>query len=207
MSRKKISFRDLKTTADVAVWVARLNSEWPERREIVDHIVQQVGQWPGPDLLVIELCSGHGQLARALLQAWPQLRYTGFDSSALLLQSAGADLAEFGSRVSLIEANLNQAAWLDQVPQPVQAIVSMQSLHDLGGEAEVDRIYGLAKQLLAPGGLFLNADLVVPPGKPLPHNPGRRSIARHLELLQSHGYRQVSCSLAAGDFGCCLGYK
>jgi hypothetical protein len=47
----------------------------------------------------------------------------------------------------------------------------------------------------------VNADLVVAPGEELPDNPGRRSIGRHLELLQAHGYSTVACTLAAGGFG------
>ncbi|MCP4360348.1 MAG: hypothetical protein GY796_20260, partial [Chloroflexi bacterium] len=85
-------------------------------------------------------------------------------------------------------------------------IVSMQSLHDLGDEAAVNRIYGLAKSLLVPGGLFLNADLIVPPQQDKPGNPGRRSISRHLELLQAQDYRQVTCTLARGEFGCFVAF-
>ena len=57
-----------------------------------------------------------------------------------------------------------------QVANPVNAIISMQSLHDLGDGHQSERIYRLAKDLLAPGGLFLNADLL--------HN---------LSLLFAHG--------------------
>jgi len=38
----------------------------------------------------------------------------------------------------------------------------MQSLHDLGDETAVDRIYRLAHKVLTRGGMFLNADLYTP---------------------------------------------
>jgi hypothetical protein len=115
-------------------------------------------------------------------------------------------LEPFKGRSRLIRVDLNRDEWLAQVSNNNQAIISMQSLHDLGGEPEVDRIYGLAQTLLVPGGLFLNADLVTPPGQDKPDNPGRRSIPRHLELLKAHGYERVACTLALGDFACMIGF-
>jgi hypothetical protein len=109
--------------------------------------------------------------------------------------------------VRLIQADLNADGWLAQVSSPAHAVVSMQSLHDLGGEAQVNRIYNLARQLLVPGGLFLNADLITLSGRDLPNNPGRRSISRHLLLLRAQDYERVACTLKRGRFGCCVGYK
>ena len=83
----------------------------------------------------------------------------------------------------------------------------MQSIHDLGGEAEVSRIYGLAHQLLKSGGIFINADLIVQPGEVLPNNPGRCSIPKHLELLTNHGYTNLDCVLEDGGFACVVGRK
>ena len=86
---------------------------------------------------------------------------------------------------------------------PVHAVFSLQSLHDLGDGYQVERIYKMARNLLAPGGLFLNADLLHNPADP---RPGRLTIERHLELLHAHGYQRVACTLETGGFGCCTGY-
>jgi hypothetical protein len=145
-------------------------------------------------------------LAELLLTRLPHITYTGLDFSELLLRVAQERLDPFGARSRLIRVDLNQDKWLAQVSNNNQAIVSMQSLHDLGGEPQVDRIYGLARTLLVPGGLFLNADLVTLPGQDKPDNPGRRSVPRHLELLQAHGYTRVACTLELGDFACVVGF-
>jgi len=202
-----MSFRDLQTTADVLAWIDRLNADRPERTEVIQHIVTQVEALPFPELHVVELCPGAGLLAEALLTAAPQIQYTGIDFLELLINFSRDRLTPFGDRATLIQADLNKNGWMGQFPQGVHAIISMQSLHDLGGEPEVNRIYGLAQTMLKPGGLFLNADLVVPPDADKPDNPGRRSIPRHLELLRSHGYGRVSCSLEKGEFGCCVAFK
>lgn len=201
-----LTSRNLQSQEDIIQWNARLDRERPERQDVIRHIVNQVAALPFPAAEVVELCSGTGQLAEALLITLPQIRYTGLDRSEVLIAYASKRLASFDNRATLIQANLNEVAWLDDLRKPLQAIVSMQSLHDLGGEAEVDRIYGLSKKLLASGGLFLNADLTVPPGQDKPDNPGRRSIPRHLELLRRHGYQNVVCTLELGEFGCFVAF-
>jgi hypothetical protein len=145
-------------------------------------------------------------LAEVLLREAPLLTYTGLDSSEPLLTSARERLAPFGDRVELIETDLNANDWPNRLSGEIQAIVSMQSLHDLGDESRLNRIYGMARKLLVPAGLFLNADLIVPPKQDNPKNPGRRSVPRHLELLQAHGYEQVACTLEIGEFGCFVAY-
>lgn len=207
----KRSFRQLETQQHAFEYVQRLNTEWPERAAICRHIAQQVAKTAArlntAEPHVLELCCGPGVLAEALLTAQPTIRYMGIDLSPTLLEFTHQRLQSHANRVTLIQANLNEDTWLAQLENcatapPFHAIVTMQSLHDLGGEPEVSRIYGLARDLLTPGGLFLNADLIVAPGAELPNNPGRRSIARHLELLEQHGYTNSHNTLTVGGFGC-----
>lgn len=201
-----LTFRDLRTFEDVKQWLADLNSRRPERTEVMQHISHQLKALPFPAVQVVELCAGPGQLAAAMLTELPQINYTGLDASELLLAFAREQLAPFGSRATLIQADLNQDEWLSRLPSQVHAVVSLQSLHDLGGEVEVSRIYRLAKNLLVPGGLLLNADLVVPPGSDDPEQPGRRSIPRHLELLRAHGYERGACTIQRGELGCVMAF-
>jgi hypothetical protein len=200
------SFRDLQTEQDISGWVAELNQDRPERAAIMRHIVAQVKRACFEPLHLVELAPGAGHLAAQLLREMPQLTYTGLDSSELLLTYAQKRLAAFERRAKLIRVDLNADDWPDLLPDRVQAIVSMQSLHDLGDEGQVNHIYGLAKSLLVPGGLLLNADLVVPAGQTNPDNPGRLSVPRHLNLLRSHGYERVACTLELGDFGCLVAF-
>lgn len=202
-----LSFRNIRSEDDVVDYVDRLNRKWPERRDVIRQIYEQIKALPFLQPHIVELCSGPGQLAEFLLKELPLITYTGLDLSTPLMSFARRRLAPFGNRAVLIQANLNADDWLAQMPENIHAIVSMQSLHDLGGEEQVSRIYRLAQSLLAPGGLFLNADLVVSPQQDASPNSGRRSISRHLELLQTQGYRRVSCPLQLGEFGCIVGFK
>ncbi|MEM7030257.1 MAG: class I SAM-dependent methyltransferase [Chloroflexota bacterium] len=201
-----VTFRDLQTPQQALDWTAQLNDKWPERIAVIDHIISLLQKLPFSDIHIVELCPGVGTLALALLSAIPDLTYTGLDSSSVMVETATKQLQLYRPKAQVVETDLNQDAWLDVLPNQVQAIVSMQSLHDLGGEKEVDRIYRLAKTKLAPKGLFLNADLIVPEGIERANNPGRRSVSRHLNLIQMHHYEQVSCTLQTGEFACIVGY-
>ena len=79
----------------------------------------------------------------------------------------------------------------------------MQSLHDLGDGHQIERVYRLAQDLLAPGGLFLNADLLYDPADP---RPGRMPMERHLSLLFAHGFQRPQCTMEIDSFGCIVGF-
>ena len=64
-------------------------------------------------------------------------------------------------------------------------------------------MYQLAHDLLAAGGLFLNADLLQNPEDP---HPGRLTVERHLSLLSAHGFRRIACTLETGGMGCLVGF-
>ena len=163
-----------------------------------------------PQPYILELGCGPGRLAERLLATVAHLHYTGVDISPPFLNFARQRLATYTHQVQLCEADLNDATWPEQIASlgnngRFHAIISLQSLHDVGDEAAISRVYGLAKELLVPGGFLLNADLVVEEGEELPNNPGRRSISRHLDMLRQQGYHSVACTLAVGGFGCVMG--
>lgn len=208
---RRARFRQQYDTPE-AIWAyrQRLETQWPARAQLVQHIADLILGLGQPQPQILELCCGFGRLAEVLLTAVPQLHYTGVDVSPPFLDFARQQLAAY-PQVRLLEVDLNDEDWPHLVtPAPqarFHAIVSLQSLHDIGDETAVSRVYSLAKPLLLPGGFFLNADLIVADGESLPNNPGRRSIARHLQLLQEHGYVDVACTRAAGGFGCVSGWQ
>jgi GNAT superfamily N-acetyltransferase len=197
-----ISFKSVSTDADVLDYLVQLNRSRPKRKQLIIHIVEQLVRLARRDLNVLELCSGPGMLAQYLLKQMPHVNYTGFDWSPAFVDFVQRRVTLFRAQAVLHRTDLNRDEWLKSVPETLHAIISMQSLHDLGDESHVSRIYELAYQLLAPGGLFINADLTVPAGTQNPDNPGRLSIPRHLELLRMHGFQQVRCSLQEDEFAC-----
>ncbi len=197
----------------ITAYLRRLETNWPERSTLLmPHLTERVAGLGQTQPQVLELCCGPGQLAATLLAAMPDLHYTAVDLSPPFLDFARQRLADAADRVALFEADLSEESWPRLVAAQgnagrFHAIVSLQSLHDVGDATAISRVYGLARQLLLPGGFLLNADLIVPAGEELADNPGRLSIARHLDLLREQGYANVDCTLAAGGFGCVIGWQ
>lgn len=211
-SERRARFRHYENAAAIVAYQQRLDTEWPERTQLIQHVAELVIALGQPQPHVLELCCGPGRLAESLLTTVPNLHYTGVDVSPPFLDFARQRLAAYADQVQLLEADLNDATWPKQIALlgnngRFHAIVSLQSLHDVGDETAITRVYGLARELLAPGGFLLNADLVVAEGEELPNNPGRRSIPRHLDLLRQQGYHSVTCTLAVGGFGCVMGRR
>lgn len=211
-ANRRDRFRQYDTPAAVTAYLARLANGWPERPQLALHIVKQISTLGKAAPRVLELCCGPGWLAAQLLPALPTMHYVGVDISPPFLTFARAELAPHADRVTLLEIDLSNAAWPATLTNQVgaasfDAIISLQSLHDVGDEATIARLYGECKALLAPRGLLLNADLIVPPGELLPDNPGRLSVERHLALLAEQGYQTPSCTLSTAKFGCLIGFK
>lgn len=193
--------KEFDSVAELVEWAKSLDERWPERQQVMQHICAQLTRVPFLKPNVVELCCGAGTLAEFLMRESPRVQYRGLDASASLLQFTGERLAGFGDRVvGLHQVDLNED-WLGLLPDPVHAIVSMQSLHDVGNDEAVNRVYGLAKRALTRGGLFLNADLATP------ERPGRMPVERHLKFLQAQGFDHVACTLEMGSFVCAVGFR
>jgi len=210
-TNRRARFRQYDTPAAVTAYLARLAQGWPERPELALHIAQQLRALGKAAPRVLELCCGPGWLAAQLLPALPTMHYVGVDISPPFLAFAQAELAPHAHRITLLENDLSDAAWpaglVSQVgTAPFDAIISLQSLHDVGDAATIGRLYGQCKSLLGPGGFLLNADLIVPPGEALPDNPGRLPVTQHLALLAAQGFAAPACTLTLGAFGCVSGY-
>jgi SAM-dependent methyltransferase len=200
---------DLRTVQDIESWLARLNREWPQRAEVAQHIANQVSALPGERLQVVELACGSGYLAGWLLRMIPNIRYIGFDRSQHLLEFARRHVAILAGQVDgqpqihLHEADLNQDLWVNWLREralagQVDAVVSLQSIHDLGDEEAQFRAYRRVRTVLRVGGIFVNGDLLFDPDTP---HPRRLPAHRHLDLLREAGFAHVNCTLQLAEFG------
>lgn len=193
--------REFDSVPELVEWAKSLDDRWPERQQVMQHIAEQLNRVPFLKPNVVELCCGAGVLAEFLLRESLRLQFRGLDASASLLKFTGERLVGFGDRVvGLHQVDLNDD-WLGLLPDPVHAIVSMQSLHDVGDDEAVSRVYGMAYQALTRGGMFLNADLATP------ERPGRMPVERHLEFLRAQGFEHVGCTMEIGSFVCVVGFR
>ncbi len=131
----------------------------PDRELQLEHFAQLIPEVPGR-FDIVEIGCGQGLLAAALLKAFPLCAVHGFDGSAAMLEHARQALAEFGERFQPHAFELADRRWR-RFTRPVQAVVSSLVVHHLDGAGKRELFADMANAL-APGGVLLIADLVLP---------------------------------------------
>ncbi|MDE0461088.1 MAG: class I SAM-dependent methyltransferase [Caldilineaceae bacterium] len=187
---------DVRTDSEVRSWEARLNRERPQRREVAAWITSQISPASAGSPRVVELACGAGFLAEVLKGQLSGLRYCGFDLSPHLLEYARRRLdgspGEEGNATTMHfrRADLVRDNWTAQLVEigwagKVDAVVSIQALHDLGDLAQQKLVLEQARSLLREGGLLAYGDLLLDAENP---HPSRYSLEEHEEMLRSCGF-------------------
>jgi tRNA (cmo5U34)-methyltransferase len=141
-------YRDI---ADVAV---------PRRQDMVATLVSTVPFGHDEPLKILELGSGDGGLAEALLTVFPRATLTALDGSESMRRESTRRLALFGDRARVAAFDLAALDWWDRM-FGVDVIVSSLCLHHLS-DAKKQYLYKAAAERLSPRGALLIADLVEP---------------------------------------------
>jgi len=146
--------------ADVAV---------PRRQEMTATLVAAVPFTADEPVKVLELGSGDGRLAEALLTVFPRATVTALDGSESMRREASTRLALFGDRARVVAFDLAALDWWDRM-FGVDLIVSSLCLHHLN-DAKKQYLYRAAAERLSPRGALLIADLIDP------QHPASRRLA------------------------------
>jgi SAM-dependent methyltransferase len=182
------------TGLDFAAWMARWDAQqatYLADREgrfdaLFDALEAALGDRP---MTVVDLGCGPGSLGVRLLDRFPSARVVGVDVDPVLLALArGA----YGGRdrLSFAVADLREGRWLDALGlDRADAAVSSTALHWLGGD-EIRRLYRDLAGLLAPGGIFLDADHARP-------GPGAAGLAEVASRMAEIHRRRASGAGAA----------
>ena len=132
----------------------------PERELQIRVICDLIPATDGPvDLL--ELCPGEGLTTRALLERFPEARVHAFDGSPAMLESTRARAGAHAGRLTTRAFDLAAEGWRDP-EMGCHGIVSSLAVHHLDGPGKRDLFADLYR-MLAPGGVFVLADLTEPP--------------------------------------------
>jgi len=146
--------------ADVAV---------PRRREMIATLVSTVPFAHDEPVKILELGSGDGRLAEALLTVFPRATLTALDGSESMRRETTGRLALFGDRARVAAFDVAALDWWDRM-FGVDLIVSSLCLHHLN-DAKAQYLYKAAAERLTPRGALLIADLVDP------QHPAARRLA------------------------------
>jgi tRNA (cmo5U34)-methyltransferase len=126
---------------------------------------------PGAVRHAVELCCGEGLLTRALLERHPEAIVHAFDGSEVMLAAARVRAGPHAARLRTRRFDLAATDWRGLRFRP-DAVVSSLAVHHLDGAGKQALFRDIAAAL-APGGVFVLADLVEPAAA-----RGRRVAAR-----------------------------
>lgn len=129
------------------------------RAERFEIIIRMIRATQGNVRRVLDLGCGAGTLTELILEAFPQCQVIGVDVDASMLALARPRLEKFGRRVELLHEDLRDKSWLGGAGSGFDAVVSATALHWLSPE-NLAALYEQLARVIAPGGIFLNADHV-----------------------------------------------
>ncbi|MFC2026052.1 class I SAM-dependent methyltransferase [Chloroflexota bacterium] len=115
-------------------------------------------------MAIIDLCCGEGLLSGALLKRFPNCRVYGYDGSREMLNLAAQNLSNYKNRFVAQGFNLAEKDWRNPGIS-LNAIVSSLCIHHLSANQKQE-LYVDIFRILAPGGVFIIADLVQPASNP-----------------------------------------
>lgn len=189
---------DLRDRTVAAAWAAAADVKRPWRAELRAHI----GQLCGDARRVLELGAGPGQLAEAILETGAIERYTLLDFSPPMLDMSRTRLGR--APVDYLERDFTRAEWSAGLAG-YDAVVAMQSVHELRHKRHAAGLYARVREVLRPGGRLIVCD----------HEPAAcdRSRALYATIEEQHaafadaGFTDITTSLVLRGLYVCAGRR
>ncbi len=141
--------------------------EWymPDREERFRVMLDMVEALVGPAPRLLDLACGTGSITDRALKRFPDATSTGVDLDPALLAIAAGHFAG-DERVTLVTADLKDPHWRARLPHDsYDAVLTATALHWLPS-TDLAVLYGQLAPLVAPGGVFMNADHMPDPDTP-----------------------------------------
>lgn len=177
---------DLRSAADARAWAETAERKRPWRPRlraaIADAVVEHAA---GKAQRVLELGPGPGWLAEELLGRGVVERYTLLDFSLPMLEMCRARLG-FRPELAYVHGDFAGDAWPAMVEGPFDAVVAMQSTHELRHKRHLARLYRHARGVLRAGGLLVVCD----------HEPGEAADARRTALFATVAEQREAMRMA-----------
>jgi SAM-dependent methyltransferase len=148
---------DLRSMAHARDWATTAMAKRPWREEFFGQIAHELSQISAAPLSILELGSGPGFLARHVLSALPTSKYVALDFSTAMHELARQRLRGQASQVEFLEVDFRAAHWAKGLPC-VDAVVTMQAVHELRHKRHAPQFYQTVRPLVTQGGILLMCD-------------------------------------------------
>ncbi len=157
------------TIADIdwTSWLHRYDAQQevytPARERRFDLVIDLVETHVPPEASVLDIGAGPGSLAARLLARLPGARCVALDADPVMIELGRRSLGDVGGRLRWVRTDVLDEDWRAALGEEhVDAAVSSAALHWLPA-ADLVRVYREIAQLLSPGAVFVNADLLLFP--------------------------------------------
>ena len=166
-------------------WDRQQEAFLPDREERFAAMLEAVAATTeGAAPRVLDLAGGTGTISLRALARFPAAQVTVLDQDPVLMAIASASLRDRGQ---VVDADLSDPGWRAKLPgEDFDAVLTATALHWLPAE-RVAVLYGEVREVLRPGGIFVNAD----------HMP-EDSLPTLSERLRDHGRAEREARYAAG---------
>jgi SAM-dependent methyltransferase len=134
----------------------------PLANEQLDAMLRVIAAFGIPTRTVLDIGAGDGAAAEAVATRFPVERVTLVDFSPPMLARANDRFTGWHGALDIVDADLGDPRWLDNLPGDVPAydlVVSRYAIHHLPHERKRS-LYAEVFNRLAPGGLFVNIEHV-----------------------------------------------
>jgi ubiquinone/menaquinone biosynthesis C-methylase UbiE len=180
---------DLRVREDAAEWVATADRKRPWRASLRATFAELLRALDPPPRRLLELGGGPGLLAEAVLDACAVDEYVLLDFSPAMLEMARARLAA-RANVRFVLADFKQPGWTAALPSRFDAVLAMQSVHEIRHKRHVPELYRQLRTILRPGGLLIVCDHT-PPDDSARMTALHATEAEQHSALSSAGFDQV----------------
>jgi tRNA (cmo5U34)-methyltransferase len=146
----------------VAWFVENAETIIPRRREQLGLLADLILSPCDAAIAVLDLGAGFGAATEEILTRYANASVICVDGSAEMVRIARERMAKYGARVRFCHADLADATWRQSIDGSFEAVVSAVAIHHLSDERK-RALYREVYDLLLPGGVFLNNDIVATP--------------------------------------------
>jgi tRNA (cmo5U34)-methyltransferase len=147
----------------VAEYIDRMDEQEAERAVIFDLMAKLVPAEPDAAISVLDVGSGYGPVAAAVLDAFPNAHAIGMDISDAMMDRGRERMARFGNRFEYMVGDFADGTLPEQAiaAGPFDLVVSARAIHHLPAEGMAS-LYASIGASIKSGGAFFNMDTASP---------------------------------------------
>src|SRR3954469_23564339 len=145
----------------VKEYVVRMDSQASQRAESLTIMAGLVPFDLDYPVRILDIGSGHGAIAQALLDVFPNARAVGLDVSDAMMEIGSVRMAPYGERFRYHVGDFADGALPADLPGPFDAVVASKSIHHLPSGRKRS-LYQEIYRVVAPGGCVFNLDTMQP---------------------------------------------